>query len=47
MNWLAEHPEAREAYGAAAYRRIKEHFSQSNMLKELRTLYEKLIGEEA
>ena len=47
MNWLAEHPEAREAYGAAACRRIKEHFSQSNMLKELRTLCEKLIGEEA
>ena len=47
MNWLALHPEAREVYGKAGYERIKEYFSQSNMLKQLFTLYENLTCEEA
>ena len=47
MNWLALHPEVREVYGKAGYERIKEYFSQSNMLKQLFTLYENLTCEEA
>ena len=47
MNWLAVHPEAREAFGKAGYERIKEYFSQRNMLKQLLKLYENLICEEA
>lgn len=46
MNWLADHPEEREAYGQAAYKRIKEYFSQENMLRQLLALYQNLTLEE-
>lgn len=46
MNWLAEHPEERETYGQAAYKRIKEYFSQENMLRQLLALYHNLTLEE-
>ena len=46
MNWLADHPEERETYGQAAYKRIKEYFSQENMLRQLLTLYQNLTLEE-
>ena len=43
--WMKDHPEERKEMGIRARRRVKEKFSQEQMLGQILELYKELCGQ--